>query len=109
MAEVDSESSSSQDDEPEDTDSCSSSLFDIGKQLFVTVYTLISYLLQLLSTTFSPIGGGIYSYYTFMHSYTDTIEDMLCATGDDYYPFTSKFQALAFMLVNSPRPLVRYH
>ena len=32
---------------------------------------------------------------------------MLTATGDDYYPFTSKFQALAFMLVNSPRPLVR--
>ena len=42
-------------------------------------------------------------------SHTDTIEDMLCVTGDDYYPFTSKFQALAFMLVNNPRPLVRYN
>ena len=39
--------------------------------------------------------------------FTGTIEEMLTRNGDDYYPFTSKFQALAFMLVNSPRPLVR--
>lgn len=51
--------------------------------------------------------------FKFNHDmFTDTIEDMLTAEGDDYYPFTCKFQALAFMLVNSPRPLVRpiiYH
>lgn len=46
-------------------------------------------------------------FFLHQHAFTEAIEDMLTATGDDYFPFTSKFQALAFMLVNSPRPLVR--
>ena len=63
--------------------------------------------MNLVSLVFSEINHSNFHFYA--HTDLSDIEDILTTVPDsgDYSPFQSKFHALAYMLVHSPRPMVR--